>query len=449
MGLQISQLARLFSGTTTPDSCYFHIQVLGDDNKYRDYKVKGSTMKALFLPYRAELNKIEVNAGTIIAQDTLDLGALTGDFVFINAPDEDHPGNPVITSFGVTAAGTMRTIYFDTGLTITHDPDHIVLPTAADYETASAGDVATFRSLGAGKWLCISWMRADGSPLQQCFEVKNLFSELETASDASIVSAHGYLKLRIGNDVEEGDVQAYSPELSQLALIHYSVNTKTLFSAANYAVWRTLLGLVIGADVMAYAPTATRNEMLTGAETALRAFSPRLVANVLPRLAITGLPTVIANKFYFGETFSMYCADSGKYHELYLSGNVGEEVIEFGAGADADLADARFAVRYHSGGWRVDDFGNFQLWNITQNKFQTVTVGGLPGEEDLVFDVPTTDQQPKIGLMLVEVAGSFRFLYDGTFQLYDRDTFAMYNFSLSGVEGEVTYQLSAAQPLIP
>lgn len=98
--------------------------------------------------------------GTDIASaGTIDLGAATGEFV-------DVTGTTTITSLGTVSAGIVRTVRFTGALTLTHNATSLILPTGANITTA-ANDVAIFRSLGSGNWLCVSYLKADGSALSQ------------------------------------------------------------------------------------------------------------------------------------------------------------------------------------------------------------------------------------------------------------------------------------------
>lgn len=96
--------------------------------------------------------------GTDVASaSTVDLAAATGNFLNIT-------GTTTITSFGTAQAGAVREVRFADILTLTHNNSAIVLPGADDITTA-AGDVARFRSTGSGVWVCVGYMRADGSSL--------------------------------------------------------------------------------------------------------------------------------------------------------------------------------------------------------------------------------------------------------------------------------------------
>ncbi len=98
-------------------------------------------------------------AGAAIASaSTIDLGAATGDMVFVT-------GAATITSLGVAANGMKRTVIFTGVNTLTHNGGTLVLNANGANITTAAGDVASFRSHGSGSWRCVSYTRANGAPL--------------------------------------------------------------------------------------------------------------------------------------------------------------------------------------------------------------------------------------------------------------------------------------------
>lgn len=88
---------------------------------------------------------------------TLNLGSATG--VVVNVT-----GTTTITALGTVNSGAIRTLVFAGALTLTHNATSLILPGAANIATA-AGDVATFRSKGAGNWVCVGYQRANGGPV--------------------------------------------------------------------------------------------------------------------------------------------------------------------------------------------------------------------------------------------------------------------------------------------
>ncbi|TGR84580.1 hypothetical protein EN866_33055 [Mesorhizobium sp. M2D.F.Ca.ET.223.01.1.1] len=88
---------------------------------------------------------------------TLNLATATGTQINVT-------GTTTITSLGTVAAGAVRELIFAGSLTLTHNATTLILPGAANIQTA-AGDVARFRSLGGGNWRCMSYQRANGQPI--------------------------------------------------------------------------------------------------------------------------------------------------------------------------------------------------------------------------------------------------------------------------------------------
>lgn len=71
-------------------------------------------------------------------------------------------GTTTITAFDSIAEGTTRWVTFGGALTLTHNAASLQLPGAANIVT-TAGDVALFKSLGAGNWKCMAYQRISGT----------------------------------------------------------------------------------------------------------------------------------------------------------------------------------------------------------------------------------------------------------------------------------------------
>lgn len=99
----------------------------------------------------------EAPATTLASASTVNVGAEPANTVIIT-------GTTTITSLGTIASGAVRRLEFQGVLTLTHNGTSLILPTGANITTA-AGDVAEFRSLGAGNWRCVSYTRASGQAL--------------------------------------------------------------------------------------------------------------------------------------------------------------------------------------------------------------------------------------------------------------------------------------------
>lgn len=93
----------------------------------------------------------------IASATTTNLATATGEYVHIT-------GTTTITGLGTLTAGNQRVCEFDAILILTHNATSLILPTGANITTA-AGDVAIFRSEGAGNWRCVAYTRASGAAL--------------------------------------------------------------------------------------------------------------------------------------------------------------------------------------------------------------------------------------------------------------------------------------------
>lgn len=92
----------------------------------------------------------------LASASTVDLSTATGDFV-------DITGTTTITALGTAPAGIERTVRFTGALTLTYNATSLILPGNSNITTAD-GDTAIFRSLGSGNWVCIAYIKRDGSP---------------------------------------------------------------------------------------------------------------------------------------------------------------------------------------------------------------------------------------------------------------------------------------------
>lgn len=153
---------------------------------------------------QAVLRSTNAKGTDIASAGTINLGAATGEFV-------DVTGTTTITSLGTVSAGIVRTVRFTGALTLTHNATSLVLPTGANITTAS-NDVAIFRSLGGGNWVCVSYVKQDGSPLAlpssavtltgtQALTNKTLTSPIITASTATVATDDKVLLL----DTDDSD----------------------------------------------------------------------------------------------------------------------------------------------------------------------------------------------------------------------------------------------------
>src|SRR5216684_199082 len=112
------------------------------------------TLSAATAMSGATFNEAQV---AMAAAATMAIGAAAGNYIAVT-------GTTTISGFDTVQAGAERTLEFAAALTLTHNATSLILPGAANITTA-AGDVAKFRSEGAGNWRCVSYMAAAGVAL--------------------------------------------------------------------------------------------------------------------------------------------------------------------------------------------------------------------------------------------------------------------------------------------
>lgn len=108
---------------------------------------------------------------------TTDLATATGDFV-------DVTGTTPITALGTLAEGIQKTVRFTGALTLTHNATSLILSGAANITTAN-GDIAVFRSLGSGNWVCVNYQRGITIPGVLVQQVGNQTGAVATGATAT------------------------------------------------------------------------------------------------------------------------------------------------------------------------------------------------------------------------------------------------------------------------
>lgn len=87
---------------------------------------------------------------TIPSATTTDLSVASGDYLIVS-------GTTTITGLGTAFAGFTVNVQFSGTLLLTYNATSLILPGGGSITTA-AGDIATFRSLGAGNWICTAYL---------------------------------------------------------------------------------------------------------------------------------------------------------------------------------------------------------------------------------------------------------------------------------------------------
>lgn len=160
------------------------------------------------------------------------------------ANDINITGNVTITAFDTIASGAHRTLVFGGALTLTHNATSLILPGAANITTA-AGDVAEFVSLGAGNWRCLTYMKANGTPV-----VSNL-------TNVTLVNP------TITNFTESGSApaagSAFTVDLSQGTDFEFTTNANTTITLPTPVAGKSYTVCVIygGAHTVTFAGGGT------------------------------------------------------------------------------------------------------------------------------------------------------------------------------------------------
>lgn len=98
---------------------------------------------------------IDAPRSDIAGASTTNLASATSNFVRVTG------SGATITALGTLASGARFALQFAGANTLTHNATSLILPGGANITTA-ANDVAVFRSLGSGNWICESYNPATG-----------------------------------------------------------------------------------------------------------------------------------------------------------------------------------------------------------------------------------------------------------------------------------------------
>lgn len=100
----------------------------------------------------AAKDALTIQGANIASASTTNLAAATGELVIVT-------GNATINALGTAAAGVERVVLFTGTPTLTYNSTSLILPGSQSI-TVQANDMAIFRSLGSGNWLCVDYVRA-------------------------------------------------------------------------------------------------------------------------------------------------------------------------------------------------------------------------------------------------------------------------------------------------
>lgn len=104
----------------------------------------------------AAKDSLSTKGSNITSASTTNIAGATGDLV-------DVTGTTTITALGTANAGVERTVRFTGSLTLTHNATSLILPGSANILTQN-GDIARFRSLGSGNWICTNFQHIGAAP---------------------------------------------------------------------------------------------------------------------------------------------------------------------------------------------------------------------------------------------------------------------------------------------
>jgi len=107
---------------------------------------------------------LDTNSHSILESKGADVASAAGLAFLTDGNFVDITGNVTVTSMATIGGKGFMTCQFDGILRLTHHDTNLILPTAANIDTA-AGDVAGFFEYGAGTWVCLYFTRASGAAL--------------------------------------------------------------------------------------------------------------------------------------------------------------------------------------------------------------------------------------------------------------------------------------------
>lgn len=107
---------------------------------------------------------LTMNASTMIWAKGADVASASTLPLVADGNYFDVTGTTAITAFASLGVGSWIGLHFDDALILTHNATDLILPGGANITTA-AGDEAIFVEYASGDWRCVSYTRADGSPL--------------------------------------------------------------------------------------------------------------------------------------------------------------------------------------------------------------------------------------------------------------------------------------------
>lgn len=298
-----------------------------------------NTRPGVFAPIESGAAEVYAAIVDVASASTCDIGETGSMRVRVT-------GTTTITSFG-TSANKLRTVVFAGVLTLTHAATSLILPTGANITTA-AGDTAWFQSDGNGNWRCISYQRADGTPLAGAGSV-------DTAANYTWTGNHSFgRQFSITSDLSPTQITSDQNDYSPTSLD--TAAALRLDSNAN----RSITGLAGGADG--------------------RVIVVRNIGSYVIRLKNENSSSTAANRFSFGA--DLFVAPKKSVMLMY----------------DATLSRWVAASRYS------EPYGIFKAWRngvnqtgLTAGAFNLIALNTEVIDSDSLFDSSTNYRyQPQI-----------------------------------------------------
>ena len=109
-----------------------------------------------------------------------------------------------MTSIATVGKGTVMMLQFDGILVFTHHATDLFLPNGGNDITTAAGDHAIMEEYDTGKWRCVVYQRADGSPLATTLAGMTLTSPVLNAPDINGGTIDAITSLTVANNVDIG-----------------------------------------------------------------------------------------------------------------------------------------------------------------------------------------------------------------------------------------------------
>lgn len=194
---------------------------------------------------------------SIASAATTNIGAAASNLVSVT-------GTTTITGFD-SAPGAMRTVIFNTALTLTHSAG-LILPGAANIVTA-AGDIATFINVGGTTWRCMSYQRADGTPIKggggSPYTTVQIFNGSTTELAAEFTNAVELARV-VGTqptsttnfDLQLGAVQWFAGNTTVNWTLNFRFNSTTALNTVLGNNMAITAALIVQSGTTAFIPTA-------------------------------------------------------------------------------------------------------------------------------------------------------------------------------------------------